>query len=319
MKRFKFKIAASEDGMRLDQYLAQAGLEISKRKIRQVIDVGGVYQNRKRVRVASRTVRSGDVVEVEFDLERISKLRANNFEIADRDILFEDEGLIVINKPPGLPTQATRDQSVLHVETCLRSWLKKQAGKSMPSRLILVHRLDKETSGALIVAKNETVATWLTEQFRERDVGKTYEAICYGVPAEKKFLQRCYLSPIDKRTGQVSPVNSGGKSSETGFELIQFSEKLRLSLIRCSPKTGRSHQIRVHLDMLGYSIVGDKRYYKGRKPLADELATLAAEHHFLHAAEIAFSPAPGKETIVVTASRPANFQAFLGTVFSPSK
>ena len=311
MKRFKFKVAASDDGARLDQFLAQSGLELSKRKIRQVIDVGGVYQNRKRVRVASRTVRTGDVLEVEFDLARLSKIRANTFELTDDDILYEDDGIIVINKPPGLPTQATRDQSIVHVETCLKAWFKSSPGRVMPSRLILVHRLDKETSGALIVAKNENIATWLTDQFRERDVGKNYEAISFGVPPEKKFIQRCYLSPIDKRTGQVEPVKSGGKSSETSFELISKSAVAPVSFIRCLPKTGRSHQIRVHLDMFGLSIVGDKKYYKGRKQISDELATLAAEHHFLHAAEIAFSPAPGKDPIIVKAKRPKNFSAFL--------
>lgn len=300
--------------MRLDQFLAKSGLEISKRKIRQVIDVGGVYQNRKRVRVASRPVHANDVLEVEFDLARLSKLRANNFEFSENDILFEDEGLIVVNKPPGLPTQATRDQSVLHVETCLRTLLSKRPSRPAPSRLILVHRLDKETSGALIVAKNENVATWLTEQFRERDVGKVYEAICYGIPAEKKFLQRCFLSPIDKRTGQVTPVRAGGKSSETGFELLATAPQLKVSLIRCLPKTGRSHQIRVHLDMLGYSIVGDKKYYQGRRPLPEHLAAIAADHHFLHAAEIAFIPAPGAVPATIRAPRPANFTAFLESV-----
>lgn len=322
MKRHRFTVAKSEDGLRLDQYLAQTlagvGEEISKRKIRQIIDVGGVYQNRRRVRVASRQVRIGDILEVEFDMESLRRIRANNFALTDADVLFESSDIIAINKPPGLPAQATRDQSVMHAQALVENYLAAKYAQTSNQRtpakklnLILVHRLDKETSGVLLLAKNSQAATFLTDQFRERIVAKQYEAICYGVPAHGKFVQKCYLSEIDKKTGMVVPVRSGGKDSETSFEVMASEKALGLSLIRCFPKTGRSHQIRVHLDMLGLSIVGDKRYYSARRPLPEALAKLAAVHHFLHAAAISFAPAPGSSMVTVTAPRPPNFSAFL--------
>lgn len=298
--------------MRLDLFLAECDFGLSRRKIRQVIDAGGVYINRKRARIASRALGVGDRVDVEFDLERLAKIRANNFTFTPADILLETDDFVVVNKPPGLPSQATRDQAVVHVETVLKNYYK-NAGIKIP-KLVLVHRLDKETSGALVVAKSDRVATFLSDQFRERAVGKEYHAICYGVFPSTPVLQRCFLSAIDKHSGDVRPVHSGGKLAVTKLERMGLSATAALSLIRCLPETGRTHQIRVHLNMLGHGIVGDKRYTEGRFLLPESLAALAVEHHFLHARKLGFRPLDlktlpkGQEVLTLEAPYPRNFR-----------
>jgi RluA family pseudouridine synthase len=310
MKTYDLTVGAPHSGARLDVFLVAAELGLSRRKIRQVIDIGGVYVNRKRVRVASRQVCRGDKVRVEYSEVTLKKIRAEEPPLTPESLIFEGKGIVAINKPPGLPSQATKDQSVLHVVPSVEA-LFKTMGRPKTS-FTLVHRLDKETSGVILVATSKTRATWLTDQFRERTVKKTYLALCYGLAKAKTFTERAYLSEIDKRTGDVKVVRAGGRSAVTHFRVLSQNKELGISLVACYPETGRSHQIRVHLQMNGLPIIGDKRYTAAsRATLPQELAELASLHHFLHAYALSFPPAEGAEDIQLTASLPPRFEAFM--------
>jgi 23S rRNA-/tRNA-specific pseudouridylate synthase len=196
----------------------------------------------------------------------------------------------------------------MHAEVCVRQWLKK-SGRDR-EKLILLHRLDKETSGILLFATNANTATWITDQFRQRSLSKTYWALCRGLPKLRRFEVECYLSEIDKKTGLVREVNSGGKPSRTTFEERVSNAAIGASWIVCHPETGRSHQIRVHLEMKGLPIIGDKRYGRQLKhSIREDVATLGAVHHMLHARELEFSPAPGIDAIKITAEPPQDFHA----------
>lgn len=314
MKTFQCKVSRAADGQRLDVFLVEAGLPLSRRKTRQIIDVGGVYVNHKRVRMASRAVRTGDVIRVEYSEEGLRKLRAPQVGLKVEDILFEQQAIVAINKPPGLPAQATRDQSILHAVACLQALDKQRGVKGR--KYVLVHRLDKETSGVLLIADGNVRATWLTEQFRERRVDKTYLAVCHGIPKAKQFSERSPLSPIDKKTGDVRAVRAGGRSAVTHFEVLAINEQLKISLVRCKPETGRSHQIRVHLQINGLPIVGDKRYTNpasGQNMAAwpEALAELTTVHHFLHARSLRFEPATGQPVVTIEAPLPQRLAEFL--------
>jgi RluA family pseudouridine synthase len=315
MKTFQCKVTREADGQRLDVFLVEAGLPLSRRKTRQVIDVGGVYVNRKRVRMASRAVRAGDAVRVEYSEEGLRKLRAPDVGLKLEDVLYEDHAVVAINKPPGMPAQATRDQSILHAVACLQALDKERGVKGR--KYVLVHRLDKDTSGVLLIADGNERATWLTERFRERDVDKTYLAVCHGLPADKRFTERSPLSEIDKKTGDVRAVRAGGRSAVTHFEVLGVNEELGVSFLRCKPETGRSHQIRVHLQINGLPIVGDKRYTdpnaraRARAPWPPALSELTAVHHFLHARALQLEPAPGVGRVRVEAPLPPRMAEFL--------
>ena len=270
--------------------------------------------NNKRMHIASRQVRGGDKVRVEYHLEALSKAKQKHFELLDSDILFDAHNVIAINKPPGLPSQATRDQDVMHAEVCLSHWLKKNNRPS--EKLILLHRLDKETSGVLLFATLGNTATWISEQFRERELGKNYLALCYGLPANDTFIEECYLSEIDKKSGLVSVVRSGGKSSKTKFTVLKRNKSLGISFIECRPETGRSHQIRVHLEHAGHGILGDKRYgLNQRIHLPQETENIIAQHHMLHAQALKFTPAPGLPPVEVIAKAPDGFLKIQSKLF----
>ncbi len=315
-------VDVAADGKRLDVVLTESALALSRRRCRAIIDAGGVYVNKKRVRMASRAVSCGDRIHVEYSDAGLQAAKAAKLGIigfADDDILFDADGVIAVNKPPGIPSQATRDQSVLHVVPCLEAYLKKHRGGVGPGPLILVHRLDKETSGVLLVARGGPRATWLTDQFRGRTVKKIYWAICHGVSKRDEFTERAPLSEIDKKTGNVRPVRSGGRSAVTHFKVIAANPELGVSLVECRPETGRSHQIRVHLEMNGLPIVGDKRYgSRSGSPLRSDLADLAQVHQFLHAATLTFAVAAGSPPVTVSAKAPERFQRFLVAAEMPS-
>jgi RluA family pseudouridine synthase len=317
MKQVDLTVGAAQGGMRLDVYLAGAGLGLSRRRIRQVIDVGGVYINRKRIRIASRQVMRGDKVRVEYSETTLKSLKGERPAFRPEDLLLDgaEDGILAVNKPPGMPSQATKDQAVMHVVPCLEALLKElEGGKPCKRQLILVHRLDKETSGVLLVADGPARATWLTERFRAREVKKRYSAICYGIPAWSELTERAALSEIDKKTGAVRTVRSGGRSAVTHFRVLATDPGLGVSLIECRPETGRSHQIRVHLAVNGLPIVGDKRYGGApvdRRPLPPSLAELTTMHHFLHAERLEFIPGPSLPPRVVVAAPPERFTRFL--------
>lgn len=314
MKTFDFTVRPEEGGTRIDLFLAARfaaeKVELSRRKIRSIIDVGGVYQNGKRVRIASREVGRGDKVRVQYSDEGLKAAKRQDFALAESDILFDEYGVIAVNKPPGLPAQATLDQSVMHVVPVVAAYFKQKTGKQR--NLILVHRLDKETSGVLLLADSAERATFLTGAFRARDVAKTYWAAVFGIPKEPEFSERAYLSEIDKKTGHVRQVKAGGKSAVTHFTSLAVNQDLGISLLECRPETGRSHQIRVHLEINGLPIIGDKRYGKAaQRPLPPNLMDLASAHHFLHAKKLSFRPAQGVGPVTIEAALPDRFRNFL--------
>ena len=312
MERHTFVVKDEQSEMRIDLFLATMMPTLSRRKIRGILDVGGCYVNNKRMHIASRQVRGGDKVRVEFSLQALSKVKQKKFELDDKDMIFDEQYVLAMNKPPGLPSQATRDQDVMHAEVCVRSWLKKH--NRTVGTLILLHRLDKETSGILLFATNPNTATWINDQFKHRKLSKTYWALCYGIPKKERFEVDCFLSEIDKRTGNVSVVHSGGKPSKTEFVVKATNQELGLCFIECYPETGRSHQIRVHLEHAGFPILGDKRYglnLRKSHRLSPEIEGEAAKHHMLHARKITFSPAPNAKDVDIESTPPESFTTCL--------
>jgi RluA family pseudouridine synthase len=315
MKTYSYKVESPDSGKRLDIYLLEQIGDLSRRKIRSIIDVGGVYVNKKRVRVASRSVTVGDMVRVEYNEVALKKVKMESFEFKDTDLLYNSYNTFAVNKPPGLPSQATKDQSVMHVVPLLQKYLKSKQIRHKP--LILVHRLDKETSGLILVAEGAAQATWLTDQFRERKIKKTYLAICHGIPSWTTMSEKSPLSEIDKKSGQVRAVRSGGRSALTHFRVIACNETAKVSLIECAPETGRSHQIRVHLEINGHPIVGDKRYGSEtqKSELPAPLLVLTGFHHFLHAAKLEFQPEAGTRNVQLLAPLPEKMQLFMSELF----
>lgn len=170
-------------------------------------------------------------------------------------IIFEDKWIIVVDKPSGLPSQGTRDPARDHLVAAVERYLRLTDPKA---RAALHHRLDVETSGVIVLGKHKDANKGLTDAFRERLAQKTYLAVVVGEFPEEAAVTNHLASKRDGKRNRMVPVRAGGDFAETKFKLRRFEGGL--SVVEAYPKTGRMHQIRVHLAGLGFPIVGDSFY-----------------------------------------------------------
>lgn len=210
-------------------------------------------------------------------------------------IIFEDESILVLDKPSGW---ITNDASTTTTQPVIQTWLRENLKYLLVGdrdrRDGIVHRLDKETSGLLVVAKTITAFENLQSQFKERKVAKTYIALAHGevIPKEGKIEASVGRLPWRRQRFGVLP---GGREAITNYKVLKTLSKdnEKFSLVELYPKTGRTHQIRIHLKFIGHPIVGDN-FYAGRKTSRDD--RLWCPRLFLHAAKISFfHPETGKE------------------------
>ena len=247
-------VSANEARLRLDQFLAKRLPEFSRSRLQQLIRDGFVRLNNSTSR-PRQIVRGGDKIELtEPPLEKIETLP----EAIPLEILFEDDDLIVINKPPGLvvhPGAGHREHTLVNALLNHCATLSGIGGKERPG---IVHRLDKETSGCLVVAKNDATHRDLSKQFAARTVEKIYLALVAGkLPKAAGVIEgKIGRHPVHRR--RMSATTLRGRGAKTEYRVVRSSN--RASLIQCRLHTGRTHQIRVHLHHLGHPVLGDKVY-----------------------------------------------------------
>jgi 23S rRNA pseudouridine1911/1915/1917 synthase len=260
-----FVVKPRTDGKRIDAYLASRFTDYSRSVIQRIIDAEAVLVNGRPVK-ASYKVRSGDQV-------RVWLPELPDFTPAPEDIpievVYEDEALTVVNKPPGMVTHPAKgnwrgtmvNALQFHFDT-----LSTLAGENRPG---IVHRLDRDTSGLLVVMKDDLAHRRLALQFELREVEKEYWAIVNGSPErDSDYIERTIgFHPITREKMAIRSSEDGGKHALTYYEVL---ERFRgYALVCCKPKTGRTHQIRVHLAHIGHPIVADKAY-SGRDRLTIE-------------------------------------------------
>ena len=306
METVELQIKGSLAGKRLDLAMVDAVKGLSRRRAKSLIDEGVVFVNDRKIRIASRQLEFGETLV--FRYNPAPKKKKKPVQITEREVLFHDSGVIAINKPVGVPVQATKKGDRFHIVPIVQKYFQEK-GASFPE-LTLVHRLDKETSGVLLLAESKKIADALMDQFRDKSITKNYQAICYG-KAQDEFEVKCKLSSINPKNGTVKVSQKSGKDSQTFFQKKEFFKSEGLSLVDCRPITGRSHQIRVHLAKSKIPILGDKVYGDISKDLSSEVAELASEHHYLHARSLRFT-VPGKEKVIgVKAPYPESWQNLL--------
>lgn len=282
--RREHRVTEAQAGLRLDQVLAALEPSLSRRAIKRAIEEGRVFLDGKRTKVSSRSVVAG---------ARLVVHPAREEAAPSVPILFEDEDLVVVNKPPGLHVNETESTARPSIEGLL--------ARTRPA-VFVVHRLDLETSGVLVLAKRLEVARALTEAFAERRVEKCYLAI-----TERRVETGLVDRPIgpDPRSPRTRRALPTGKPARTWFETLGASESLHLVLAR--PETGRTHQIRVHLAELGAPILGD-RAYGGALAVRRGGEILEVPRVLLHAARLAL-PGPA-ESRRWEAPVPEDFRGF---------
>ena len=240
--------------LRLDQFLAKQLPEYSRSRLQQLIRSGFVRLNKQTTR-PRQIVRGGDKIHlIEPPLEKI-EMRPEPIPL---DVLFEDDDLIIINKPTDLtvhPGAGQREHTLVNALLSHCTTLSGIGGKERPG---IVHRLDKETSGCLVVAKNDIAHRELSKQFAARTVEKIYLAVVAGKLRKPTGVieENIGRHPVQRKRMSVS--SKRGRAAKTEYRVIRSSDQA--SLVECRLHSGRTHQIRVHLHHLGHPVLGDKIY-----------------------------------------------------------
>jgi len=282
----RFRVDRALDGERLARAVAREGGVSSVREAKTLVDLGRVFLDDRREMRASASVRQGVWVEVHRD-------RARPTALDRRALVWEGESLLAVHKPAGVPVAGTRGRTETSVLSLLEALLEREGIRGQGERLQLVHRLDRDTSGLLLVVRSSRARRDLEEQFRRRLVKKGYLALVQGTPAENCFGRRapvCARRPAGEGAGRGRPDCAGGRtvSGEGAGAVTDFQVVERFTgyaLLEARPLTGRTHQIRIHLEQLGLPVLGDSVY--GPAVCPDPLAR-AVPRQMLHAAFLEF-------------------------------
>jgi 23S rRNA pseudouridine1911/1915/1917 synthase len=306
LKKLTLIVSKEQEGKRLDQVLAEwlpvaLGSSLSKAKVRKLIVAGAVYLNGSRVRIASKELRVRAKIDAFVDLTKLlddGKKADQIFEMSQARVLFEDEFLIAVDKPPGLPTQTTLDEARDNLFASVKKFLKVRDQQPEPY-LGLHHRLDRDTSGVILFTKKSEANAGVGALYSGREAQKTYNALVSS-PARKleseEFEIKNYLAKAggSAKRARFTAVRSGGDFAHTSFRVLGKSPQGALWM-EAMPHTGRTHQIRVHLSEAGMPIWGDATYggdLKSAPRLMLHAVSLTFEHPIKHTSVSIVSPFP---------------------------
>ncbi len=289
-----FTIEQCQPRERLDQYLCGIYQAVSRGTLQRLIKEGHVTINGAQVK-PNHTPKAGEVVDVTWPDVRPAEPEPENIPLA---VLYEDKDLLVINKPPGLcvhPGNGHETGTLVHA--LLHHCAGELSGIGGVARPGIVHRLDMDTSGCIVVAKNDQAHIGLSKQFAERTNKKIYHAITCGVIAnDDGTIQKAIARHATHRKRMAALDDDDGKPARTDYRVMErFSHA---SLAEATLHTGRTHQIRVHFQFMGYPLVGDQTYGKRPSQRLAELTGYQAPRQMLHAAKLGFRhPVTGKKVI----------------------
>lgn len=268
----KVKVLEHEAGLMIKEII-YGRLNLSRGLLRRMKNGGGVYLNGEPAYITVR-VKSGDQLEIQF-ADAATSIEPEPIGL---DILYQDQSMLVINKPPGMAVYPTRTYPE-HTLVNGVAYLWQQQGLDRKVRLL--HRLDRNTSGTIIIAKDPYTYHGLATQLKDGNLKRTYLAIVRGVPVPQRGFVEQPISRADDEQGHAlrRVVDQGGKPAKTYYQVIQ--EYSGLSLLELELVTGRTHQIRVHMEWIGHPIIGDEMYYE-ESPLITRQALHAWSLTFTH-------------------------------------
>lgn len=296
MKETKYIVVQEDHLTRLDKYLTKYS-ELSRSRIQQLIDEGNIWVNDQNEK-ANYKVKTNDQILLKEEDEIELGVIAQDIPL---DIRYEDEDVIVINKPKGMVVHPANGNQQGTLVNALLYHCKDLSGINGVLRPGIVHRIDKDTTGLIIVAKNDKAHLSLSEQLQKKEVNRLYYALVHGNIGHDFGTIDAPIGRDEKDRQKMAVTSKNGKAARTHFKVIERFGKF--TLVECRLETGRTHQIRVHMRYIDHPVAGDEKYAYRK--------TLATNGQLLHAHQLTFVHPRTNETIVVNAPLPPLFEEIL--------
>ena len=302
--KIKYIVESKEENQRIDKFLNKKNRELSRTRIKNLILNGNVKYNGDILTDPAKKISAEDNILITIPEPKKLSLKPYKFKL---DIIFEDDDLIIINKPAGIamhPAPVNYDNTIVNALISYDKNSLSTIGDEL--RPGIVHRIDKDTSGLIVVAKNNKTHENLSSQFNEHTITRVYQLLIWGKIRPSKGKIETYITRSSKNRQMMEVSLTKGKRAITNYKTIEIFENKNtptLSLLECKLETGRTHQIRVHMNYLGNSIVGDDKYKKKFKKIKNidpelENNLINLNRQFLHAKTIGFiHPKINKEMI----------------------
>ena len=324
-KSINLIVKSEENNLRVDVFINNRQKLISRTRIKNLILKEQLKLNNKIIKNPSKKIRTGDIIVLGIPRAKKSSLKPYNFKL---NIIYEDKNLLILNKPAGIimhPGAGNHDNTIVNALMHYCAGNLSTIGDEL--RPGIVHRIDKDTSGLVVIAKNNETHENLSDQFNKHTITRVYQLLIWGKlrPSTGKISTFITRSSKNRQIMEVS--NSKGKKAITNYKTLEVFENDKtptLSLVECQLETGRTHQIRVHMTHKGNNILGDKKYKKKFKKFKNIDSTLEnliykLNRQFLHAKTLGFKhPANGKE-IQFTSILPQELEIILKTLRNTNK
>ena len=314
---FNTIVPPSFNDYRIDKFLHSEITELSRTRLQTLIHDGHVKLNNIIINDPAKKIKSKNEIKINFPPAKKTLIKPNKIPL---DILYDDSDIIIINKFPGVvvhPGAGNYDNTIVNgLLYKYQNKLSSIVGKLRPG---IVHRIDKGTSGVIVVAKNDNAHINLSQQFSEHTINRTYEALIWGFLKPQNGIIREKISRSVRNRQLMSVRKEKGKMAITNYKtlkIFQNSNLPKISLIECKLETGRTHQIRVHMTYMGNSIVGDDKYkkkYKKLKNIDMGLESLISKlsRQFLHAKTLGFVHPKTNEEMVFSSILPQDLNNLL--------
>ena len=323
-KTFNIIVPKNYQVSRIDKFLQLTLKEISRTKLQSFIIDGYVKVNNKKISETSKKIHQNDKIEVCIPPPKETIIKPNKIPL---NILYDDEDIIIINKSPGVvvhPGAGNYEETIVNgLLFKYKNQLSSIGGKLRPG---IVHRIDKDTSGVIVVAKNDNAHINLSKQFSDHTIKRKYEALIWNSlkPQNGKINEKISRSVKNRQLMSVSKAK--GKTAITNYKTIkifQNSNLPKISLIECQLETGRTHQIRVHMNFKGNPILGDKSYGKTKKKfkridLKIEEKINNFNRQALHAKSLGFIHPRTQKEVFFEARRPKDFESLVKSLIKAS-
>ena len=325
MRSTNYLVKAKEDSQRIDIFISNKERSLSRSRIKSLILKEKIKLNNKIIKSPAKKVNLGDKINIQIPKPKVTSLKPYSYGL---EIIYEDNDLLIINKPAGIimhPGAGNYDKTIvnalIHYD---KNSLSNVSGELRPG---IVHRIDKNTSGLVVIARNNQAHERLSKQFSEHTILREYQLLIWGKlrPSNGRIITFLTRSSRNRQLMEVS--SSKGKKAITNYKTLEIFENENtptLSLVECKLETGRTHQIRVHMNYKGNSIVGDDKYKKKYKKIKNvdlkiqnSISTLSRQ--FLHAKTLGFIHPKNNKKMLFSSNLPLELNNILEMLRNTNK